>query len=567
MSRRPQTCIRRAVATAVAAGLASGAAAAWRGEAHAAGLPAGGARAPRADWSAASWRWRRVTLDASGQGQGVLAVAAESGAAGRIAVGDLEGVSIARAGQRFRFAARVAGVTDLAFAKDGALWIASASGLWRLSPDGALGDRSPAPGEMARRVRRLLVTDTLVVAATDAGAWASRHGRTWIRMADGLPSAPVVAVAPVRGSAPDAPGLWLLVGRELWRATLVVRGPTVSLAGAQRVPVPGAPTSELPVDLATALPGAEVVVLYPRALAVRPRPGEAFRLLRPVLPPAALATRIRAGAERVWLATDQGLLNAPGWAGPWRRCASPAGSEPVRSLALAQGGDALLLAGPSGLLRGAPVLLAARGDAAPADAPTPTDAPGLRPRLSSDPDIRAVQAASLRYLDLEPERMRALRAGLDRRGWLPALSLRLGAARDQRRGWDYDQSFLSGDTRHLYDRDREKALDLEASLVVTWDLGQLAFDDDAIDISREHRLIVSLRDNVLDEINQLYFERRGLLAQLREEPQDAADREGLVRRAAELAAGLDAWTGGWFSSQRPDSFPHPSRGHGPEEQP
>ena len=64
------------------------------------------------------------------------------------------------------------------------------------------------------------------------------------------------------------------------------------------------------------------------------------------------------------------------------------------------------------------------------------------------------------------------------------------------------------------------------------------------------RELIELRDEVLDEINQLYFERRRVLlerAQL-EDP-TGLEAERLALRAKELAAGLDAWTGGWWSRQ------------------
>jgi hypothetical protein len=128
------------------------------------------------------------------------------------------------------------------------------------------------------------------------------------------------------------------------------------------------------------------------------------------------------------------------------------------------------------------------------------------------------------------------------------LSLRFEASEDRERNRDSDQAFLSGETRYLVDRDKERARGLEASVVLSWDLGDIAYNPDAIDLSREARLVISLRDSVLDEINQLYFERRGLL-QLLAQPADAGDQDllAVARRAAELAAGLDAWTGGWFS--------------------
>lgn len=519
--------------------------------------------------SAPVWRWRRIALSASGQGQGIAAVAVEPRRGGRIAVGDGAGVALQAPGERFRFAARVADVSDLAFDAQGGLWVASLSGLWRLERDGRLLDRSPAPGEAARTVHRVHVSGDWVVAATEAGAWASLDGRAWVRLADGLPGGPVTAIArdgslEVAGATGDF-GLFLLAGRELWRVRLGRGAGRPELREARRLTLSNAPSGEAPVDLASSAAGAEVVVLYPRLLAVR-APGDAARIWRPVLPPGAVARRLGRGAGRVWLATDQGLLHARGWEGPWRRSESPAGRASVLGLAATAEGDGLLAASPSGLLRGAPVLLAGE-----------PMAPGGEPRAhrshvpdpGRDPDIRSVHAASLRYLDLGPERMRQLAAGLAVRGWLPSVSLRLAGARDSSWGRDDDQSFVSGETRFLRDRDQGRSLDLEASLVMSWQLGDLAFDGDAIDVSREHRLVVSLRDNVLDEVNQLYFERRGLLEQLRGDPPPAPDeRLRMQLRAAELAAGLDAWTGGWFSSRARGSdlasTTHPSQGPGPE---
>ena len=53
---------------------------------------------------------------------------------------------------------------------------------------------------------------------------------------------------------------------------------------------------------------------------------------------------------------------------------------------------------------------------------------------------------------------------------------------------------------------------------------------------------------MLDEITQLYFERRRALVDLASERDPLAAARQRVR-ADELAAGLDAWTGGWWSAQ------------------
>jgi hypothetical protein len=269
-----------------------------------------------------------------------------------------------------------------------------------------------------------------------------------------------------------------------------------------------------------------------------------------------VARRLAAVSGRLWLATDLGLLHAPAASGPWRRSEAPAGSAPVRAVAAAGEAGGLLAATEVGLLHGSPVLLAEA-----AVDPAEGSPFGLSPELRRpDPDVRAVHAASLRYLDLGPEHMRELRDGLRVRGWIPTLSLRVDGVREK--SWDTndDQTFVSGDMRYLRDRGKDKSLDLAASVVMTWSLGDLAFDESAIDISREHRLVVSLRDSVIDEINQLYFERRALLERMQaEDAPEGPDRRALELRAAELAAALDAWTGGWFSGERI----HPPNGQRP----
>jgi len=95
---------------------------------------------------------------------------------------------------------------------------------------------------------------------------------------------------------------------------------------------------------------------------------------------------------------------------------------------------------------------------------------------------------------------------------------------------------------------------LELQLVVSWDLGDIAYHPESIDVSHEAREIIELRDDVLDEITQLYFERRRVLAALALQP-DALVAGELQLRAAQLAAGIDAWTGGWFGRQLANSTP------------
>jgi hypothetical protein len=291
-----------------------------------------------------------------------------------------------------------------------------------------------------------------------------------------------------------------------------------------------------PVDVHLAFGDAEVAVATPRALALR-RAGEpGWQVLRPGLPPGARILRIHSGAGRLWLATDRGLLAAPAAEGPWRRAPPPLGSAAVQ--ASAADALAIYVATADGVRVGSPASARAAARAAA--------------EFPDDPSIRVVYQAALAYLRLQPARSDALRRGVERRGWLPEVDLSLGAGRDDAHSTDHDQTYTSGDTRNLLDRQRDRRSDYDVSLRFSWDLGDIAYHPEQIDVSRETRELIELRDDVLDEIAQLYFERRRVLAELAAlDAPDSGEALRLRLRAAELAAGIDAWTGGWFSRHAP----------------
>ncbi len=60
--------------------------------------------------------------------------------------------------------------------------------------------------------------------------------------------------------------------------------------------------------------------------------------------------------------------------------------------------------------------------------------------------------------------------------------------------------------------------------------------------------MVQLRDDILGEVNRVFFERRRLKLELiLEPPQGLKERLNKQLRLEELTAGLDALTGGYFS--------------------
>ncbi len=496
-----------------------------------------------ANSGAGNWRWRWSQQASTAGEKGVRALAVDP-LRPRLAVGGTRGVALRNLQPPARErSVRVADVRDLRFDPDGALWIAAVTGLWRLDQQGQLENRSPAPGEAVRSTRRVRVSETLRVVATDGGAFLSVDGARWLRLDAAFPMGGVSAVALREREGSASIEVWALVEFALWRA-LVRRGP-LRVEDVAKIPIRTRPSNELPIDLRVDLPGVDLAVVYPNAIAAWvqiPQPGrDSWRAYRPNLPPGASIRGLRAFDGCFWLLTDRGLLYADSLEGPWRRAGAPAGRADISELVHLEG--RLFAASLGGMLEADYTVFGIR------------DADDEAAH-GSEPAIDAVQRAALRYLGLGVEKLRRAEKGLARRGWYPAMGLRLAANRDKSRRSDRDQSFLSGATRYLHDRDSDRSLDLEASITFAWDFGDTVYNPELIDLSREGRLVIALRDDVLDEVNQIYFERLMVRSQLAaaesttaEEGEAPLGRRNLELRFGELTAGLDSWTGGWFSQQ------------------
>ena len=248
--------------------------------------------------------------------------------------------------------------------------------------------------------------------------------------------------------------------------------------------------------------------------------------------------------QRVFAASERGLYEvalAEVGNGAWQQRLS----VPVTGLALAS--ERLWVATDRGLAA------FALDDGAPArTAPGPRgpDLDGARTARQ----VAALQRAVLRYQQLEPRRLTVVEERARWAGLYPQLRAAGTWARDDEKNGGSNTTFTSGALHNLWDQDRSHQDGWDAAVSLTWELEDLALPDSALDVSRERRLVISLRDQVLERVNHLYFQRVRLLGELAALPADAAQKRAeLELAAAELAAQLDAWSGGEFSRLETDS--------------
>lgn len=149
----------------------------------------------------------------------------------------------------------------------------------------------------------------------------------------------------------------------------------------------------------------------------------------------------------------------------------------------------------------------------------------------NEPTIREVQEAAIRYAEVNPNKIEQWRKQARAKAFVPTFDL------------DYDKTIDWYSTQQRYYIGPRSW-----SMGLSWGFADLVWSTDQTSIDVRSRLMVQLRDDILGEVNRLFFERRRLKLELiLEPPQGLKERLNKQLRLEELTAGLDALTGGYFS--------------------
>ncbi|MDP3723472.1 MAG: hypothetical protein Q8R91_08260 [Candidatus Omnitrophota bacterium] len=165
----------------------------------------------------------------------------------------------------------------------------------------------------------------------------------------------------------------------------------------------------------------------------------------------------------------------------------------------------------------------------------------LLSNFSHEPTMEQVREAAIRYAEVSPDKIAAWRTQARLRALIPTFNVSSDTNLTDFRHWD---SGTNPDSLVRGERD------VDWSATLDWELADLIWSDDQTSIDVRSKLMVELRDDIVDEVTRLYFERRRLQIALLTDP--STDQRKLLEqelRLQELTALIDGLTGGYFSRQ------------------
>ncbi len=175
------------------------------------------------------------------------------------------------------------------------------------------------------------------------------------------------------------------------------------------------------------------------------------------------------------------------------------------------------------------------------------------PDYSREPSIQKVQQAAIKYAEVEPEKIIRWRKQAAKKALLPKVTLSMDQDLNRTNSSNIWGTYSSNGTpgRHYAGPDDVTKYNNKSwGVSLSWELSDLVFSDDQTNIDVRSRLMVELRDDILDEVNKTYYERLRVKMELDElSLLDKKKRREKELRIQELSASLDSLTGGYFSRQ------------------
>jgi len=177
-----------------------------------------------------------------------------------------------------------------------------------------------------------------------------------------------------------------------------------------------------------------------------------------------------------------------------------------------------------------------------------------------EPTIKEVHHMAIEYAEVSPQKIKRWRDNVKWKAVMPRVSVGYSQSDDAK-----SEIYTSGSTSYVYEGPREIDNDWNVDLI--WELSDLIWNDSETSIDVRSKLMVQLRDDILEEVTRLYFERKRVMKEIKRlqfhEADSNNDNEGKKKyyggedfniklddkrlHLEELTAHIDALTGGKFS--------------------
>lgn len=165
----------------------------------------------------------------------------------------------------------------------------------------------------------------------------------------------------------------------------------------------------------------------------------------------------------------------------------------------------------------------------------------LKITFDNEPSFAQLRKAAIDYGDVNPEKIK----NWHRESRLKALAPKVSLGWDKNTASNYEiYTSATRDYVTVGPEDISSGLDVS----VSWDIGNLIWSDDQTNIDVRSRLMVQLRNDILDDLRRVYFERKRLQFDLMANPpKDLKSRFEKEARVQELTQNIDDLTGNYLS--------------------
>jgi len=163
--------------------------------------------------------------------------------------------------------------------------------------------------------------------------------------------------------------------------------------------------------------------------------------------------------------------------------------------------------------------------------------------FDNEPTIKELQQAALKFCDVSPDKIKDWQRDSKVKALVPKISFGMDRNTTDLWHWEGGSTTKAGDDVLMPGKD---SVDWDAT--VSWDLGGLIWSDDQTNIDVRSRLNTQLRNDILDDLRRVYYERKRLQFELlASPPRDMKARFERELRIQELTQAIDDLTGNYLS--------------------